>query len=109
VREERYDYTLEEEGRHWVRVIKRYEQGLADYVIAYYVRGEEGTNIEIATWDCKHGFAHRDLRYLEEGDKRRKVRFPEKPLLQHYADALEDVHRNWPRYFAEYCERKVRK
>lgn len=105
VREESYEEVLDEEGRHRIYVSKHYEHGLAGFVLVYFVI-ENGSNMEIATWDCAHGFAHRDLLYLPEDDKRRKLALSPAPLGEQFDEALDDVYRNWRRYYEEFCARR---
>jgi len=100
-----YTYPLDVESKNYIRVIMVFEEGLKDMVVVYYtVQGEE--EIPLITYDLSHGFPHRDIRYLDEKDKRRKKKF-EVPIDEFHSLALDDINQNWRRYLDEY--KKVRK
>lgn len=100
MREEESTAQLDTEGLHFLLSICRYERGLQDFVLVYFTK-EKGEKKEIVRYDCAHGFAHRDLPYLPEKDKRRKRRMQDMPLKQQYLVAREDVLRNWRNYWLE--------
>lgn len=100
-----YAYPLDTESKNYIRIIMEFEEGLKDLVIIYYTtEGEE--EVPLVTYDLAHGFPHRDIRYLDEKDKRRKKRFGVS-MDEFYSIALDDINQNWRRYLDEY--RKVKK
>ena len=91
---------LDDSGVHVLRVIAKYERGLRDFVIVYSVK--EGDKDEVlARFDCAHGFAHRDLAYLPRNHKGKKVPVEGVTMKEKMARALDDVKRNWARYYLE--------
>ena len=99
--EEVFEFPLDEELKHFVRVVKRFEKGLESFVVVYYVlEGEK--RVPLVTFDLCHGFPHRDLRFLPAGEKRRKKLLEGKRLEALVEEALDDVYRNWRKYFDEY-------
>ncbi len=106
-REENFELALDAEMNHSLRAYKRYGNfGLEDFVIIYFV-SEGDKQVPLVTYDLAHGFAHRDLRFLPAGDKRRKKRLEDKPLNELFDFAFEDVLCNWHKYFQEYKSLKV--
>ncbi|MFH1200675.1 MAG: hypothetical protein V1708_06420 [Candidatus Micrarchaeota archaeon] len=100
MKEDKNTTQLDAEGMHFVLVICRYDRGLQDFIIVYFVE-EGGKRKEIVRYDCAHGFAHRDLPSLSEKDKRRKKRMPDLPLKQQFIMARDDVLSNWKKYWME--------
>lgn len=100
------EVPLDENQLHWKRLIKRFAQGLVGYAIIYYVI-EEGNHVPLVTYDTSHGFPHRDLRYLERGDKRRKKEISARTLEEAFDISDEDLERNWMNFFAEYERKKA--
>lgn len=100
-----YEYNLDEKSRTFVHVILTFEKGLRDFVVVLYTI-EEGKKIPLVTYDRAHGFAHRDIRFLDEKDKRKKKPLPGIALEEQLDEALADVHKNWRRYLEEYKRRK---
>jgi hypothetical protein len=80
-----------------------FDKGLVDVLVVYYTKqGDE--SIPLVTYDTAHGFLHRDIRYLDEKDKRRKKEINAKNLEEFYQIAMEDISTNWRRYLKEYME-----
>ncbi len=80
-----------------------FDKGLIDVSVVYYtLEGDE--SIPLVTYDTAHGFLHRDLRYLDEKDKRKKKEIHAKNLKEFYQMAVEDIDTNWRRYLMEYKE-----
>ncbi len=108
IREEIFDYPLDESGRHFVWVCRRFGSiGLEDFVVVYYILAD-GRNIPLVTYDLAHGFAHRDLRFLSLGDRNRKIPMHGTSLSEVLGNALADVHANWEKYFEKYLIEKRR-
>ncbi len=101
---EEYSFPLDEEGRNIVRVIKVYRKGLVDTTVVYYTI-KKGKATPLVTYDLAHGFAHRDVRYLPEGDKRRKKEMEIRTLEEFLDTAIDDIWQNWRKYLKEYEER----
>ena len=66
---------------------------------------EASKAIPLVTYDLSHGFAHRDIRYLPEKDRRRKKEIRVNSLEEFLKMAIDDIWRNWRRYLKEYEER----
>lgn len=96
-----FNLSLGEDEKHFVFALMRFEAGLEDYVIVYYLV-EGGRRIPLVSFDLSHGFPHKDLRYLPENSKRRKQRLALKPLQELFDEALDDICCNWRRYYEEY-------
>lgn len=47
---------------------------------------------------------HRDIRYLDEKDKRRKTEIKTMSLEEFLDTALDDIYVNWRRYLKEFEE-----
>jgi hypothetical protein len=67
-------------------------------VVIYYTV-DEGKEVPLVTYDLAHEFPHRDIRYLDRKDKRRKKEFRASPDELH---VIEDIDSNWRRYLKEY-------
>ncbi len=100
---EEYDIPLDPEGINLARTVMVFDKGLADVTVIYCTY-EGGESIPLVTYDTSHGFPHRDIRYLDEKDKRKKREIPAKDLEEFYQIAIEDIVNNWRRYFREYKE-----
>jgi len=94
VKTEEYDIPLDAVGKNLLRVIKTYEKGLADLVVIYYTI-QENEKIPLITYDLAHGFPHRDIRYLDDGDKRKKKEIDVKGMEEFLDVAMEDIINNW--------------
>ncbi|MEK6954901.1 MAG: hypothetical protein AABX01_07860 [Candidatus Micrarchaeota archaeon] len=105
MKEEYSEYPLDFEGLHFVRIIARYEKGLADFVVIYFAIERNG-RMPLVTYDSSHGFFHKDLRYLPRGSIGRKMKLPDFSVKDLLAFAIEDVHRNWQKYYSEYRHEK---
>ncbi len=92
---------LDASGKHFVRFIRRFEKGLKDFVIIYFVKEGEAP-MEVVRFDCSHGFAHRDILYLPQHEKERKKGLPGTTLKEQMDYAFNDVFRNWNRYYGEH-------
>ncbi len=101
---EEYSFPLDEEGKNIIRVVKVYGKGLVDITVVYYTI-KEGRAVPLVTYDLSHGFAHRDIRYLPEKDRRRKKEIRVNSLEEFLKMAIDDIWRNWRRYLKEYEER----
>jgi hypothetical protein len=100
---EEYDIPLDNACMNMLRVIKTYEKGLVNLVVVYYtIRG--GEKIPLITYDMAHGFPHRDIRYLEDKDKRKKKEINVEGLEDFLNTAIEDITGNWRRYLKEFRE-----
>ncbi len=64
VRQEDYELHLDESRAHRLRVVRKFGKGLEDFAVVY-VFIENGHAKDLVTYDLAHGFAHRDLRFLE--------------------------------------------
>lgn len=106
LKEDVFEYPLDGQLRHFLRVCRRFgKNGVEDFVVIYFfVEGDE--RVPLVTFDLAHGFAHRDLRFLPLGDKRRKRGLPQKPLKELLEFAIADIHMNWMNYFRKYAELK---
>lgn len=98
-----YEYQLDPEGKNHIKVVLRYGRGLEDVKVIYYTE-QEGERIPLVTYDTAHGYPHRDIRYLDEQDKRRKKEISAKDLEEFYIKAREDIASNWKRYLQEFKE-----
>ena len=100
----KYSFPLDEEGKNIIRVVKVYGKGLVDITVVYYTI-KESKAIPLVTYDLSHGFAHRDIRYLPEKDRRRKKEIRVNSLEEFLNMAIDDIWRSWRRYLKEYEER----
>ncbi len=108
LREEAFQYPLDSEGKHFVRICKRFGAlGLEDFVVVYFV-AENGKNVPLVTYDLAHGFAHRDLRFLDAGNGERKVALDGPDLWGIFENVVADIHGNWGKYFEKYLLEKRR-
>lgn len=101
-----YEYQLDTEGRNYIKVMLHYEKGLKDVTVIYYTE-HRGVRVPLVTYDTVHGYPHRDIRYLDEHDKRRKKRLDVKSLEEFYRAARENIASNWRRYLKEFKEMKT--
>lgn len=100
---EEYDIPLDSEGINLVRTVMIFDKGLTDVTVIYYTY-EEGESVPLVTYDTSHGFPHRDIRYLNEKDKRKKREISAKNPEEFYQIAIEDITANWRKYLREYKE-----
>ncbi len=102
---EEFEIALDESGKNLIHVLLEYEKGLSDVTVIYYtiLGGEE---IPLVTYDTAHGFPHRDLRYLDEKDKRRKKEIRVMSMEEFYKLAVKDIQTNWRGYLREFMGAK---
>ncbi len=106
-RENEYQEWLDSVGTHRLLIIKRYREGLADFVLVYYVR-EAGVDIELASYDRAHGYGHRHLQFIPAGLKGYVKPLDGRTVQEQYDEAYEDVHKNWIHFFLKYNQVKSR-
>lgn len=99
-----YTYPLDNEFNNYIKVILTYNKGLGDMVVIYYTV-DEGREVPLVTYDLVHGFPHRDIRYLDNKDKRKKKEFRALPVELH-SIAIDDISSNWKLYLKEYLSTK---
>ena len=101
-----YEYPLDPEGKNYIKVVLCYGHGLEDVKVIYYTE-HLGERIPLVTYDTAHGYPHRDIRYLNGKDKRRKKEISVMDLNEFYLIAKEDITSNWRRYLQEFEEEKT--
>ncbi|MEE8359138.1 MAG: hypothetical protein V3R82_06985 [Candidatus Hydrothermarchaeales archaeon] len=99
-----YTYPLDNEFNNYIKAILAYDKGLEDIVVIYYTI-DEGREVPLVTYDLAHGFPHRDIRFLDKKDKRKKKEFRASPEELH-SIAIDDINSNWKRYLKEYLSTK---
>ncbi len=96
---------MDDTGHNLMKVIKTYEKGLVDLVVVYYtIKGKDRK--PLVTYDLAHGFPHRDIRYLDDRDKRKKKEIETTDLEEFLETALDDITKNWRRYLKDFEETK---
>jgi len=67
---------------------------ITDFKVVYYTL-EDGRTVEIVRYDCRHGFAHKDILC---GKKLQKEKMPDLPYKELFNLALHDIKNNWRNY-----------
>ena len=92
------EYWLDDNGRNVIKCCRRYERGLKEIKVIYASWDGEKWK-DLVTFDLSHGQApHRDLRYLDIKDKRRKKTYVGMSLEEFFNEAVDDIYQNWRKY-----------